>query len=159
MQSTWPIWKTLDIGGIDSELLGSKLRDPFELSSCARDLVHHEKFTVLWTLQAIRLVKISVPDLGFDVRRRYPTAENIYHTARDQALYVCPPEVGIYLRANQPPCENISVAMEQIEDSYGKPCIFMLTGKYLGTNFAPPDDVWHYASDIVFTPDTFDMEE
>ena len=94
------------------------------INSFANQLLKSPEFTTLQSPEQIKLISLLVGDLGFTSR---PTITKLYQKAREHGLELCPPAVAPeYLMQNPKLRQNDGklVAMKQITDSNGYPCIF-----------------------------------
>ena len=116
MKNKFPIWKTIQIGGVTKEHLLNQMSS-MNITTYARELLDKIEFSKNKT--KVDLVRISVRDLELE---DYPTTDQIYNKAQELGLELCPAEVGPNLRVqykDQPINEWIYVAMKQITDRRG----------------------------------------
>jgi hypothetical protein len=119
-------WKAIELGTIPfvdncRRTLWSK---GMKLDRFAKDLLDHPAFKVAPTHTTISLVSLSLANLGFG---RGSHLEDIYAAACQEGLQLCPAEVGPQLRLqypDQPPREDLFIAMEAIPDSGNHPDVF-----------------------------------
>lgn len=132
------------IGGQTRDQLAQKLEENFYVSFWAKEMMANQDFTFSLTSKKIKLVRLKVKDLGFPISA---TTDEIFQKAQEFGLELCPGETGPYLRIqylNQPPGEELFIAMKPIADAEGYPRVFILTR----CNLADP-----YASDLWLTAD------
>lgn len=116
-------WQTMKIGTSDLQM-ADDFHMAFRAADCkiddrTRDMLNQPGFTVSAKRSKVELVKVSVAELGF---LNEATLVDIYASAMEQCLALCPPEVGPRLRLkykNQPVGEWLQIAMEPIIDSDG----------------------------------------
>lgn len=108
----------LTIGGkspveLEQELIAKNI----DFSYTSQAMLRSKSFTVLPNPVNIRLIKLSVEDLGF---QDYAKIQQIYDRAYELRLELCPAEVGVYLRLKYP-SESINphfIAMKPMEGCY-----------------------------------------
>lgn len=151
--SSWPVWKTITIGGVlPSELTGHLERHGFRLSQWAREMT--AKLSTAKKQHKVSLVRVAVKDLGFT---EMPTTTELFARAKEKGLGLCPAEVGPHLRlalADQSRGDYFWVAMEPITDSAGSPLVFYLAshdgGQWLDSRCASPVSRWRLGREFVF---------
>src|SRR3989344_599286 len=124
------VWKTIKLGTHSAkDLKKIILKQGFQISSWADDLMGQKAFTVAKTETEVDIAVLSVEELGrltnqdFSQGARYDAICG----AIKQLGELCPSEVGPQLRmqyAAQPYGEWIVVAMEPISGSVGYPIVF-----------------------------------
>lgn len=138
-----PAWKTIQLGTYQSvEALRRALVDAnFEIGKWADDIL--KRITVALKPTEIELVLVTVAELGFPGGA---TRAEIYDKALSLGLVLCPPEVGPQLRLQYPDQsqdEWLSVAMEPIAGSVGRPRVFSVGHDYdsqwLDGHYGHPD--------------------
>ncbi|PYZ97011.1 helicase [Alteribacter lacisalsi] len=124
------ITRTIELGGLSKHQLLQRLRErAIFINEYGEMLITDEKFTTSETKYCIETVEISVGSLGFPNGAN--TAE-IFERAKVLGLYLCPLELGPYLRLeyieqpegntgtssqqNQAPRGAITVATETLYD-------------------------------------------
>lgn len=160
--------QTIKIGGKPFQQLEEELdQDPdINVSSYARDMMHHEKFTTLETAKDVDLVWVQVKDLGLT---RGGTTRQIFERA-DALPFLerCPAEVGPHLRLidkDQPLNTLYYIAMNTITDRHGHPGVFALErrgdGLWMDGHWARPDGGWPPGGQGVFAvrkPETLESK-
>jgi len=129
--------------------------------SIAQELLDHSDFKISKEKKDLKLVKLSVADLGFSDGATY---KEIIDRGRELELDICPPEAGPLLRLDyekllghdQPKNEWITVAMNTISDSGGGPHVFGVRCRdngehYLYYSWASPDNPFDSDDDFLFT--------
>ena len=114
----------------------------------AKELLNHQDFKVSPEKKELKLIKLSVADLGFP---EGATWEEIIAKGQELGLELCPPETGPLFRLDyqelmghdQPKEEYVAIAMNSIVNSGGYPQVFSAdrggSGKrYLGCGWAEP---------------------
>lgn len=132
--------------------------NPKQITNYAQWMLDHQDFKISKEKKNIKLVKLSVTDLGFP---NGATFKEIIDKGKEMGLDICPPEVGPLLRLDYeklmghdlPKNEWVAVAMNTINDSYGNPHVFFVDrygdGKrYLRYYWAYSDS--HFDSDDAF---------
>ena len=119
------------------------------LSDWGKDILEKTEFSQ--KKEKYDLVRFTVEQLGFS---RGATTDEIYKKAQDLGLELCPAEVGPHLRLQYQGKEWMLIAMKQITDRYGDPCVFYLNEigdrlKLHGIN-AKPDNEWDSGNKFVF---------
>ena len=119
------------------------------LSNWGKDILEKTEFSQ--TKEKYDLVRFTVEQLGFP---RGATTDEIYQKAQDLGLELCPAEVGPHLRLQYSGKEWMLIAMKQITDRDGYPCVFSLDSdsdelELVGGN-ARPDNRWHVNDQFVF---------
>jgi len=121
------IWKTIKLGtykNVDALRNSIKSDGNIEISDWANDILGKPAFTVAGAEEEIRLVNVSVADLGF---KNGATYKDICAKAKELGLELCPNEVGPQLRLqykDQPKGEYLRIVMEPISGSSGDLNIF-----------------------------------
>lgn len=93
--NTFPIWRTITIGGVSRDkLMRWLLDDRFLVSSLAKETVSKPVFTILSEPIDIRLVRTKIKDLGF---KREPTTTELF-TRIEEVGDLCQAEVVLHLR-------------------------------------------------------------
>lgn len=126
----------------------------------AQELLDHPDFKISKEKKELKLIKLSVADLGFPDGAKW---KEIIAKGKELGLELCPPEVGPLLRLNyqkimghdQPKSEWIAVAMDPISDSSGSPHVFYVSRygngeRYLSYYWAYPDHHFGAHSDFLF---------
>ena len=153
--SSFPIWKTITIGGVSkNELLQQLAEKKFYISDWAKDIMSKPEFTTLPEKKPINLARIKVRDLGFSTQ---PTTVELWARIK-QVGSLCPAEVGPHLRlelADQAKGDYFWLAMNTITDSDGYPNVFKVKhddyGKFwLHGNYANPGPHWNLENELVF---------
>ena len=153
--SSFPIWKTITIGGVSkNELLQQLAEKKFYISDWAKDIMSKPEFTTLPEKKTINLARIKVRDLGFSSQ---PTTAELWARIK-QVGSLCPAEVGPHLRlelADQAKGDYFWLAMNTITDSDGYPNVFKVKhddyGKFwLHGNYANPGPHWNLENELVF---------
>ena len=152
---TFPVWKTIRIGGKTMEqLLDAMNTNGFTVSDWAKDIMSKEAFTTLPEVQTINLARAKVRDLGF---KKKPTTAELWARIRELGHDLCPAEVGPHLRlqfGDQPKGDYFWVAMEQISASGGCPCVFCVYHgddvRWLHAGWTDPDDRWGLDFGVAF---------
>jgi len=125
INTTWPVWKTIQLGTHKSnEALRQALDDDeyiriFDEGGDEDDIL--KRITVAPQPTEIKLVVVTIAQLGFP---NGATRAQIYKKALSLSLQLCPAEVGPQLRLqymDQPIWEYIIVGMEPISFSDGRP--------------------------------------
>lgn len=143
------------IGGTTKEELVKELKKKFQVSEFAEDMLKSPDFTVSKTKEQLKLIRLTVKDLGFPSGA---TTKEIYKRAEGLGLELCPAETGPQLRrqyADQPLGEYLYMGMKQIPGRSGKPDVFKLArnddGSWLYVHWALPGDGWNPGDEFVFT--------
>lgn len=149
--------QTLEIGGKSLQQLEQELDQAgINVSSYARDMMHHRDFTTLETPQTIDLLWVPVQDFGLP---RGGTTKEIF-TRADALPFLerCPAEVGPHLRLvdkDQPLNTWYYIAMNTIPGRRGGPSVFGLghgeDGFWLDGRWAGPGDGWGPGGLLVFS--------
>ncbi|MEK7097810.1 MAG: hypothetical protein AAB906_03110, partial [Patescibacteria group bacterium] len=112
--------ESLEIGGKSAKELEKELKEKnIQISDYAKDILKSKDFTALKNPEEIKMVRLTVRDLGF---KRGATTEEIYKRAKELGLELCPAEVGPNYRLkyqDQPLNEWIYIGMKQIADRDG----------------------------------------
>ncbi|HPD73971.1 MAG TPA: hypothetical protein PLX95_01620 [bacterium] len=123
-----------------------------QIGDYASDILNKTKLSK--SRQFLDLVALTVEELGFPKGARL---EDIYTTAKDQGLDLCPAEVGPQLRLqyfDQPTKEWLVIAMEPIKDSDGDLDLFSVKhyddDRWLGASYGGPDRFWRAHARFVF---------
>lgn len=106
--------------------------NPNHIANYAQWMLDHQDFKISKEKKDIKLIKLSVADLGFP---NGATFKEIIDKGKEMGLEMCPPEVGPFLRLDyeklighdQPQKEWIAVAMNTISDSDGGPRVFCVS--------------------------------
>jgi hypothetical protein len=119
----------------------------FYVSDYSKDILDKTEFS--GKLEKYNLVQFTVGQLGFP---QGATTEEIYTKAESLGLKLCPAEIGPQLRLAYSGKDWKIIAMKQISDRVGDPCVFRLDsggdGPHLRTSHARPsgrcfaDDQW-----------------
>lgn len=155
MTKQWPVWRTMKIGtrtaaDYRAELEANRVRRGIEDWGHKDDAVSSPSFTVSATEIEIKLVELSVAELGF---QKGATGADIYARAKEQGLELCPPEVGPCLLLGPQDRSRVwvTMAMEPIRGRDGVLCVWGLQnnddgGLTLTLNHGRPDFFWgcHY---------------
>lgn len=108
--------ESLNIGGKSVDQLENELKqNNINISSYAKEIMKKPEFTTLKSTENFDLIYLRVSDLGFTTYM--PTTDQIYKTAKQFGLELCPPEVGPELRLkykDQPLGEYKEIAIKQI---------------------------------------------
>lgn len=153
---TFPVWRTITLGGYKSVEDVRKVfeRQKVHVSDWASDLMDQPAFTLASEKTDLNLVKVSVAELGFlkDATRR-----EIYDHAKKLGLELCPAEVGPALRyqyPDQPQGEWLAIAMESVTGSDGHPFVFRVarddSGRWLDTYWGSLGFFWGGEDQFVF---------
>jgi hypothetical protein len=142
----------ITIGGKTKEELKEELKKRnIEPSIYAQNILDREDFIVESNSEKIKLVKLSVQDLGF---LREATTDEIYAKAESLGLELCPAEVGPQLRLQYEglPGEYIFIGMKQIASGDGIPRIFYLgvSKDLFGARSTHSDLYWSPSVQFVF---------
>jgi len=124
--TTFPVWKTVTLGTFkDVKSLKKALEEKgFRIGDWAADVLNQRTFKLAKEETEVNLVRLSVKELGFP--RGAPYGE-ICAKAQELGLNLCPAEVGPALRyqyPDQPTGEWLTVAMEPLAVSDGRPSVF-----------------------------------
>jgi len=169
------VWKTISLGGIETDTLLKKIEDPDEkagkekneVGSYARDLTTKPAYkkAVVEKHELVDLVILTPADLGFTETPRtdtFLTKEFCAEWSRKHldgyVIELCSPEVGPQLRLqyqDQPKGEVLWIAMERITHSGGNPHVFNVERngdghRWLRTRWTDPDDQWDLGDRLVF---------
>ena len=153
--SSFPIWKTITIGGVSkNELLQQLAEKKFYISDWAKDIMSKPEFTTLPEKKTINLARIKVRDLGFSTQ---PTTVELWARIK-QVGSLCPAEVGPHLRlelADQVKGDYFWLAMNTITVSDGYPRVFEVGhggrgGRWLDGGYAFPGFRWILVGELVF---------
>lgn len=121
----FPIWKTLEIGGVSHDELLKKLADGgHRVSDYVRDIMGKPAFETAKKPTMLKLVRVQVKELRFTSE---PTFPEICERAKQNELELCPAECGPHLRlsyTDQSMNEWNWIAMEPILDSDGSLRLF-----------------------------------
>ncbi len=130
------------------------------VSDTAKELLNHLDFKISTEKKELKLIKLSVADLGFPNGAKF---QEIIAKGKELDLELCPPEVGPLLRLNyqklmgydQPKGEWIAIAMNPMRDSGGNPHGFHVYrsddgGRYLHYFWANPDRHFGADNDFLF---------
>lgn len=155
--ASFPIWRTLQIGGKTKDQLIAEIEAAgMKIYDYARSMLAKEAFTTSPSPIEIRLVRVTVAELGF---KKGATTKNVWKRAQDLGLTLCPAEVGPHLRladAEQVNGEWYWIGMETIADAGGYPCVFKVEhddgGRWLLGDVARPGDHWDAGDRLVFVP-------
>lgn len=129
IRRTFEVWKIITLGTYKNvDLLCKALKNNGNgISDWADDILYKPTFTIETVKKEVKLVNVSMADLGFKKGDRY---ENICAKAEEEfGLGDCPNEVSPKLRLkykDQPKGEKLNIAMEPIINSNGCPSIFRL---------------------------------
>ena len=124
------------------------------LGDWAYDVLRNRRVTIANTESRVKLVKISIEDLGFN---KGASLYKIYRRAKELGLQLCPAEVGPRLRlqyTNQPLDEWLVIAMEGIKSSDDGLGLFMVgrggMGLWLLGCNGDPDAIWNKNAHFLF---------
>jgi hypothetical protein len=103
--------------------------DPKQIINYAQGLLNHEDFKINPEKKELKLIKLSLVDLGFS---KGATWEEIIAKGEELGLTLCPPEVGPLFRLNyqeltghdQPKNEWVVISMNPISDPDGNDRVF-----------------------------------
>ncbi len=150
-------WRTikLGIGPKTGDDFRSVLRDGIlKLSDWASDVLGQPAFTVATDEIEVNLAKVSVAELGFEQGAR---RDQIFESAKEFGLELCPPEVGPQLRLqykDYPNNEWLLVGMEPIIASSGHPYVFSVecddSGLWLSNAYGSPHYFWTAEGQWIF---------
>ena len=153
---SFPTWKTVTLGGhknVKAFLVALESAD-FHVGDWAKDVMSKPAFTLAKKKAKVNLVRVTVKELGFV---KGATLKEIYASASERGLKLCPPEVGPTLRLeykDQPNGEWLTVAMDPITDSDGTPFLFGVDHgsdeRWLNTFWIFPEFVWYPEDEFVF---------
>ena len=146
--------ENLEIGGQTEAQLEVALEQSNVQFDFARSMMRNPDFFTLKDPEEIKLVRLSVADLGF---LGGVAVKEIFARAEALGLELCPPEVGPKYRLqykNQPMNEWIRIGMKPIAASVGSPNVFDVVrnsdGSHLCRNWAKPDNYWNADSQLLF---------
>ncbi len=148
--------ESLNVGGKSVDQLELELKqNKINVSNYAKQMMEKSEFKTLKSPEAFDLIHLKVSDLGFT---NSPTTDQLYETAKQFGLELCPPEVGPELRLkykDQPLYEYKHIAMKQIADSDGYPSIFELErgddGLWLYGHWTRPGNHWFLDDEMIFS--------
>jgi len=147
-QTVHLIWKTIQLGLHQSadEYRKAIKSSGMRISDYVNDLLNNPAFTVMLKKCEVKLVMLTVAELGFP---NGATSQEIYDKAKKRGSDLCPAEVGPALRLayeDQPNGEWVIVAMEPITDSDGFLGVFGVghdgDGRWLRTLYGSPGARW-----------------
>jgi len=119
------------------------------LSSYGEDILEKTEFSQ--EKETYDLARFTVAQLGLS---NGATTDEIYAKAKELGLELCPAEVGPQLRLQNTSKEWMLIAMKQISDRGGDPCVFDLRRigdqSKLSSSSARPDERWSSYSEVVF---------
>ncbi len=158
------VWKTIKLGtGFKNgqEFLDAMLDKDCAASYYGRKMILSAEFALRISPEEkkLELALVSVSELGF---RHEAKLREIYARASERGLSLCPPEVGPQLRLqylDQPPQEELVVAMEGMEMDTGHTSLFSVLnrGDYnayplmvSGANDGSPDALYNDFTRFVF---------
>ncbi len=153
---TFPTWKTITLGAFqDVKSLTEALeKNGFRVSDWASGILGQPAFTMAAEKTKVKLVKITVAELGFSEGATYG---EICDKAQESGFHLCPAETGPQLRlqyGDQPYGEWLTVAMEPIADSDGRPSVFRVGrgvgDRWLASDWTDSDDFWRADAQFVF---------
>lgn len=147
--------ENLEIGGKSgAEYIRLLEQQGYRISPEARFMLNSQEFTVLKEAEEIKLIRLSVADLGF---LSGATTKQIFERSETLGLELCPPEVGPAYRLqyiNQPMDEWIRVGMKAIADLHSLPSVFDVGhnsgGARLSRDWAEPAYRWGADDQILF---------
>jgi hypothetical protein len=148
--------ETIEIGGKSTQQLESELEKArMKISDYAKHMMNSEDFKPQKKSEQVDTVRLKVRDLFGDNQNH--TTDEIYKKAEEMGLELCPAEVGPHLRLHykdQPLGEWFRIAMKQITDPDGSPCVFSL-GHYadrvcLYDHWTNPGRQWDPGAGFVF---------
>lgn len=154
-QTTFPIWRELQIGGFYRNELMAKLTSAgHHISYLAKDIMEKPAFAV-HTSRTIKLVRCTVAELGFT---EHPITTELFARIREVGEML-PAEVGPHLRlayTDQPMNEHNWLMMEPITDSHGDSAMFDVArwydgGSLLIPRWVRPDSRWSLDYNVVFS--------
>ena len=142
----------IEIGGKTKDQLEKDLKEKnIQVYDWAKDLMSSKDFVVSENKENANLVRLAVKDLGFPGGA---TTDEIYSKAEKFGLELCPAEVGPHLRLQSATKDWTLIAMKQITDRYGHPCVFDLgsDGDKLDLRYygALPGKHWYDDNHFVF---------
>jgi hypothetical protein len=124
-------------------------KQDISLLNLDKDILNKTKFSK--TKETYDLVRFSVKQLGFP---NGATTDEIYRRAEELGLELCPAEVGPQLRLQYHGKGMMWIAMKQITDSKGNPCVFYLNSRdgelELYNANALPSRIWPDDRKVVF---------
>lgn len=124
------------------------------MSEYPEEMMKSKDFATLKTPELITLIHLRIRDLGFEENT---TSDKVFNRAKQLGLEFCPPEVGPLKRLkdiDQPLRKHYLIAMKQIIDNSGIPCIFFLNrdecGLWLNDDTMQASTAWSPDSEFVF---------
>lgn len=155
---SWPVWKTLRVGGVPKDELLKRLKEgSYLVSSWAKNIIGQPLFTTSPEPAEVAFVRAKVRDLGFRTR---PTTPALFDRDRLAGLGLdfCQAEDGPHLRLalqDQPAGDLFWVVMEPITDSDGFPGVFYIERyddglRWLDAYVVNPYYRWYLEDGIVF---------
>ncbi len=128
LEPQFKVWKTIKLGRSNLRRADDFHKDikdcRMRIGDWASDILGKPAFTVATEETEIKLVLVTVADLGF---KNGATREDIYKRAQGLGLELCPSEVGPQMRLqykDQPNDERILIGMEPISGSDGDLSVF-----------------------------------
>ncbi len=121
------VWKTIKLGTgltIGYSFCKAIENGGMEVDIGASDSLGKSRFPVMTKETEVDLVKVTLAELGF---KKGASRDNIYESAKEFGLELCPPEVGPQLRIqyrDQPNGERLLIGMESIYDLDDDPLVF-----------------------------------
>ena len=147
-------WKTIKLGTGDDFCRVLKSAG-HRVSDWAEDLINQPAFRVASKELKLKLVRVTVVELGF---KDGATREQIYNRAKELGLELCPAEVGPQLRLqykDQPMGEWLRIAMEPITVSGGDLRVFSVVrfedDSWLSCHYGNPGAFWNADDGWVFS--------
>lgn len=138
-----------ELTGKNGEEIERELKEKnINISEYASDML---KKLFASTPKHLDLVRLTVKDLGFP---NGATTDAIYKRAEELGLELCPQDTGPNFRLQNFTPDWIYIAMKQITDRGGSPCVFYLRrcgdGLWLFSRWASPDVRWDDDSECAF---------
>jgi hypothetical protein len=146
----------IEIGGqTTAELEAALQQGGFVVYAGPKDMMHCQEFTTLKESEEIKLVRLSVADLGFP---NGATVNQVFERAEVFGLELCPAEVGPQYRlqyTTQPMDEWVLVGTKPIAGSGGLPYVFSVVrhpgGAELDGGWAEePGNRWNAHDQMLF---------
>ncbi|MBI2012908.1 MAG: hypothetical protein HYS88_00430 [Candidatus Colwellbacteria bacterium] len=154
---TFLVWRTITLGAFFKDVNSIKKaleKNGFQVSDWAADLMSQAAFRLATESIDVDLVRLTVAELGFP---EGATLQEIYARGKELGLNLCPAEVGPALRyqyPDQPKGEWLTIAMEPIAGSDGRPLVLYVDhgrdARWLDAHWSSPGSFWRSENQFVF---------
>ncbi|TAK95197.1 hypothetical protein EPO05_04920 [Patescibacteria group bacterium] len=144
------------VGGKGKELLLRELEEnQVEIEVHARRMIEDNGFVIAPRPRKIRLVRLSVEDLGFFA---YPDSDpdvdmyDVYRRAEQLGLKTCPADTAISVSLDHPTSGLTHIAMNPLSDGNKQSCFIVTSSEAMGLGIYSYniDRAWHAGIKLIF---------